>query len=209
MEKWRIVVRRLQKRVPHLSTDPASAARKILEICGQWPALPILDFETTGLEHPAVIEVAVVGPHGVLYDSLVRPDRPMDVQANAVHQIPAKALANMAPWPVHVAHIQAILDEYDAVALGTWSGFEADVLAWEANRGAPMLRVQLIDLKRLYAALHGIPIPPDGGRIRGASLWRACDRYGVPQGTHRARQDCEATLGVWSAMQAEARHQLC
>ncbi len=184
--------------------SPDRARARVRALAARCPALAVLDFETTGLDQPAVIEVAVVGPGGPLYDALVAPGRPVPPESTAVHGITAAELAGAAPWAVHVPRLQRALDAAGATVLATWSGFEAEVLAFEAHRGAPALEIELVDLKRLYAELRGLPLPPPPARIRGASLWQAAAHYGVPAGTHRARQDCEATLAVWAGMVAEA-----
>jgi DNA polymerase III epsilon subunit-like protein len=164
----------------------------------------VLDFETTGLKKPAVLEVAIVGPRGVIYEALVDPRQPIPPESTEVHGIAGSELAGAAPWPHHARALGAVLRTLGIQTVATWSGFEAEVLDFERERGAPELAVELVDLKRLYGALRGLPLPPPPRRVEGASLWQACAHYGLPPGTHRARRDCEATLAVWAAMQAEA-----
>lgn len=48
--------------------------------------LAVLDFETTGLDTPHVVEVALVGSDGrVLLETLVRPGVPIPTEATEVH----------------------------------------------------------------------------------------------------------------------------
>lgn len=188
---------------PSLST-PQAARRAVRALAVRCPDLPVLDFETTGLDTPAVIEVAVVGAQGVIYEALVDPRRAVPPESTAVHGIAGEQLVGAAPWPHHARALGAALRARGVRTLATWSGFEVQVLAFEQARGAPELAVELVDLKRLYGALRGLPLPPPPSRVEGASLWQACEHYGLAPGNHRARRDCEATLEVWAAMRAEA-----
>lgn len=92
---------------------------------GRWLSL---DTETTELENPEVIEVALVSPAGeVLFESLVRPLGPVSEGARQVHGITDEELAGAPTWPEVYAQLVPLIGARELVA---WNaGFDRQALA--------------------------------------------------------------------------------
>ena len=73
--------------------------------------IAILDTETTGLDDMAeIVEVSAIDRHGnVLFNSLVRPQRPIPEEVTAIHGITNSMVATAPSWPdVHAALCEAV-----------------------------------------------------------------------------------------------------
>lgn len=178
------------------------------------PHVAVFDFETTGLESCAVIEVGVFAWGEILYQTLVYPGEVhWEPGALEVHGIRPEEVRDTPTWPVVEREIGTILRDWDVLLLGSWSDFERRVLKFEGDR---MGRTEpwpwvsrWFDVREVHDEItdfHGEVGPPmtrsevrhsrrhrDRRGPRRASLARACQNFGVPPGCHRAAQDARAT----------------
>lgn len=166
----------------------------------------VLDFETCGLDEPAVLEVAVVAGDGtVLFDELVDPRHPIDPAAQGVHRLTLVDVFGRPSWPATLPRLKATLARAGVAVLVAWGEFEDLVIRWEGRRDPhARWRVAIVDLMDWWRELQ--PDPPriverrrrrdDDQPPPHVSLSEACHALGVSPGTHRARPDCLATLGV-------------
>jgi DNA polymerase III epsilon subunit-like protein len=91
---------------PSRRNQAVETARRVLE---QRPVF--LDTETTGLDNTAeVVEISVVDTDGsTLFDSLVKPFRPVPASARAVHHISDAMLKSAPIWPSVWAELRSKL----------------------------------------------------------------------------------------------------
>ncbi len=91
---------------PELRTRVVAAARGLLE---QRPVF--LDTETTGLDGAAeIVEIAITDTDGsVLFESLVRPSKPIPYEATAIHHISNDMVRNARPWLTIFPTVRSIL----------------------------------------------------------------------------------------------------
>ena len=175
------------------------------------PRLAVLDFETTALVEAHVVEVAVWGSSGLLFHQLVNPGSAArwEREAIEVHGLIAVDVATANRWPTVAAELGEVLRQAGITHLGAWGGFDRRVAHQEAVRhGLEPWSVEWVDLMNLLD-LHLTPSAPAFWR-RGftlparsrTSLARACRRFGVPPGVHRAAADAEAAYCVLRAMVA-------
>lgn len=70
-----------------------------------------LDTETTGLDRNAeIVEIAIIDCDGsVLFESFVRPSRPIPSEAIGIHQISNEMVAGAPPWPTLWPTIRGLL----------------------------------------------------------------------------------------------------
>lgn len=156
---------------------------------GNWVTL---DSETTELEQPELVEVAVVAPDGeILFESLVRPVGVVSEGARAVHGITDAELATVPGWPEVWAALRPHIEEKEVVA---WNaGFDRDAM----QRSGRLHGLALPELEWRCAMSAGAPIWGEWseywGNFRYVSLTDACWREGVqvPGQAHRAAGDAQ------------------
>ncbi len=152
----------------------------------------ILDTETTGLENPEVIELAMIDLHGsMIVDQRLRPKSWIDPSAARVHGITNEMLVNCPEWGLIADRLGTILNE-------------RTVLIYNAN-------FDNVAICNSYNA-HGVYYPGfasecvmewfsqfigEWNNIQGRYRWQK-----LPSGDHSAIGDCLATLEVIKGMAA-------
>lgn len=163
-----------------------------------------VDTETTGFGKRAeIVDIAVVGPMGqVLFESLVRPTRPIPADATAVHGITNADVKHAPEWCDVYDELGAMLAGRRIVVYNVT--FDKQMVTQSCEQYA--LAVPEADwecaMKR-YAGFHGSWDP--GKRwYRFQKLERAVLTFGAEPGGHRAAADalaCRAVvLGMAAAM---------
>lgn len=172
------------------------------EIVGD-PRTVYLDTETTGLDGGAeIVEVAVVAGDGrVLVDTLVRPVRPIPLDAARIHGIRDADVVSAPDWcVVHTFLARVLADrrvivynaDFDRRMVGQCCrlhGLTEPDCAWECAM-------------RTYAAFRGEARGRRGG-FRWHRLEDAARTFGIESGWHRALGDAIACRAVVAGM-AEA-----
>lgn len=91
----------------------------------------ILDTETTGVDAPEVIELAIMGPCNTVWPDeavqkwMFKPSKPISLGALATHHILDEDLANFDPWPgswplpAHVEYVVGHNVDFDWKAIGS------------------------------------------------------------------------------------------
>ena len=152
-----------------------------------------LDTETTGLGRwDEVIEVAVVDAGGaVVFESLVRPGRPITARTTALHGLTSDHVAEAPPWPRVWPDLAKMLADRPVLA---WNAaFDLRLLRQSCARyGLPMRPPRFLCLREAFRCLHPV--------VR-ASLDAACLALSVPERpAHRARADAEVARLVALAL---------
>lgn len=97
---------------PTLTAPESHRAAAILKARELLASNPVyLDTETTGVNKDAeIVEIALIDSDGsVLYDTLVRPFRPVPPDAEAIHGITQEMLAGAKPFYAHWQNIRSLL----------------------------------------------------------------------------------------------------
>jgi len=189
--------------------------------------LVVIDVETTSLEEPEIVEIAVVASDGrVLLDKLVRPKGPCQEEARAVHGISDDELALAAPWSVVGDELVAVLEQAGNPVVAAWGDFDRYALASQRrHHGGPKIRLltgqtivglpacdgfPYLNLMRTYAELHHRPpmnlADEDSDEsfdehVRLADAIVDC-KVSIDGQRHRAATDARATLLVARALVA-------
>ncbi|MDI3339402.1 MAG: 3'-5' exonuclease [Sphaerobacter sp.] len=162
-----------------------------------------LDTETTGLDEQAeIVEIAAVDARGtVLLDTLVRPRRPIPVEARAVHGISDAMVAAAPTWPAVQAELARLLRTHPRVVIYN-AAFDRRMLAQTA-RGyrLPPLEAEWHCAMLRYAAFAE-ERHPRSGDYRWHRLEHAAAALGVAPPTHRALGDVRTCWAVVAAMAA-------
>lgn len=149
----------------------------------------MLDTETTGLgPSDVVVEAALVNADGsVPFESLVRPERPVNRKAQAVHGLSPKALASAPSWPAVWPELQRLMRTRTVLA---WNAaFDLRLLRQTCDRHN--LSCQAPDTRCLKAAFNVLH-----PHVRG-TLDAACLTLGLARRpAHRALRDAEVTRQV-------------
>ena len=157
----------------------------------------MLDTETTGLGDDAEIcEITILDVTGApILDTLVRPTRPIPVEATAIHKITDAMVASAPSWPEVAEQYAAIVAGRTVVAYN--AAFDARLLRQTHQLhgiAAPVLTA--VCLMRMYAKWHG-EYDRDRDDWRWLKLTDAAAECGVlVEGAHRAFADAHMTLGV-------------
>lgn len=184
------------------------AARQIVA-CGE---LVYLDTETTGLGHDdEVVEVAVVDAQGaVVFESLVRPTKPIPAGATGVHGISDADVANAPTFAEILPGLAAALvgkvvviynKEFDLRLLR--QSARARGIEFEHGVEAGLGAAECWCAMEAYAVFHGA-----WSDWHGSYTWQRLGnamrqmRLALPEGVelHRARADAECTRLVVAAM---------
>ena len=166
------------------------------------PRAVYIDTETTGLDTSSeIVDIAVVRGDGeVLLNSLVKPVRPIPIEASRIHGIYIDDVRDAPAWPevsslladmLNGARVIVYNAEYDSKIINACcqrSGRDRLASGWECA----MLQ---------YAAYVGQP--GQYGGFRWHRLEKAAAAVGIEPGSHRALEDAIACRGVVLAM-AEA-----
>ncbi|WP_328774742.1 3'-5' exonuclease [Deinococcus aquaedulcis] len=181
------------------------AALREIVARGNWVTL---DTETTELDCPEVVEIAVVAPGGeVLHQSLVRPVGLVSEGARAVHGITDTELATAPGWPEVWAQVRPHIEGKELVA---WNaGFDQDAM----QRSSRLQGLELPDLDWRCAMSAAAPIWGEWSDywdgFRYVSLAEACWREGVQVSSpaHRATGDAQRVAALLVAITTTAEPQ--
>lgn len=161
-----------------------------------------LDTETTGLGDDAEIcEITILDVTGApILDTLVRPTRPIPVEATAIHKITDAMVASAPSWPEVAERYAAAVAGRTVVAYNV--AFDARLLRQTYQihgLTAPVLTTACAML--MYAEWHG-EYDRSRDRWRWLKLIEAATDCGVAEdGAHRALADARMTLGVLRYLQ--------
>jgi DNA polymerase-3 subunit epsilon len=82
-----------------IQNDHESAVQWAKELVNKPDSFVILDTETTELEQPEIIQIAVINGNGeTLFDSLVKPVGSISASATSIHGITAETVASVPKW---------------------------------------------------------------------------------------------------------------
>lgn len=160
------------------------------------PGMLFLDTETTGIGPRAeIVDLAIVDLDGqVLVNQLVKPDRPIPIDAMLIHGITNDHVANAPRWP-------EVLEEHRALMAGRLivaynSSFDRGMIEQSCDAiSAVRPDIEWHCAMRAYAAFRKDPRLPSQG-YRWRPLHEAADACGLAVPTHRALADAEACRGV-------------
>jgi DNA polymerase III epsilon subunit-like protein len=155
----------------------------------------VLDTETTSLEEPEILEIALLSASGeILLDTLVRPISPIDEAARAVHGITDEDLASAPRWPAVYPRLVELLSGQRVLAYN--AAFDADAIVTTCRlHGLAAIATRWFDLLEPYAEWFGEwSDTHDDYRFQP-----------LPGGGHRAADDCRAALHLLQMMSQTAQ----
>lgn len=185
-----------------LTIDPRRQA--IIQQARQWiRENPVfMDTETTGLDKNAeIVEIAVIDCDGsILFESFVRPSRPIPPDLTAIHGIDNQMVKKAPTFPVVWASLRTyLLDRKIALYNAEFDlrmmrqSYEVYKLAWKE-------RLSALDIMQLYAAYRG---EWDATRraYRYFKLEEAGKSLRIPlPNSHRAADDARLTRALLYAI---------
>jgi len=176
-------------------SDRASAVRWARLITASSKVL-FLDTETTGLGKLAeIVDLSIVAVDGtVVFNQLVRPKRPIPIDAMLIHGITNDHVADAPSWGEVLESARHLLEGRTVIAYN--SSFDRSMIEQcteAANIGLPAIEWHCA--MRAYAAFRKDPRLPSHG-YRWRPLHEAADSFGLTIPTHRALADAMACRGV-------------
>lgn len=155
-----------------------------------------LDTETTGLGPQAeIVDLSIVAIDGtVLLDQLVKPSRPIPIDAMLIHGITNEHVADAPEWCEVLELARPIISDRIVVAYN--SSFDRGMI--EQCCLAAALEPPVIEWQcamRAYAAFRKDPRLPSQG-YRWRPLHEAAESFRLSIPTHRALADAMACRGV-------------
>jgi DNA polymerase-3 subunit epsilon len=155
-----------------------------------------LDTETTGLGKTAeIVDLSIVALDGtVVVNQLVKPTRPIPIDAVLIHGITNQHVAAAPSWPEVLEAVRPLLHGRLVIAYN--SSFDRSMV--EQCTAAVRLECPPIEWQcamRAYAAYRKDPRLPSAG-YRWRPLHEAAESCGLPVPTHRALADAVACRGV-------------
>jgi DNA polymerase III subunit epsilon len=175
---------------------PQQLARQLLSDCH------ILDTETTGLDNTAeVVEISIIDHAGnVVFDTLVKPKKPIPAAAAAIHGITNEMVAAAPTWPeIHDQVCQLLTSKPVAI-------YNADYDLRILRQTAALHDLAMVDIDSRCVMLAYAEFWGDWNEYRGSYRWQklteaAKQQAVVIQGqAHRALADVRMTLGVMQGM---------
>jgi DNA polymerase III epsilon subunit-like protein len=161
----------------------------------------LIDTETTGLDDPEIIEIAVVAPDGTtLFETRVRPIGEIEQGATYVHGLVAADLLDEPTWREILPDLLDVILGKRLVAYN--AAFDADAVYFTNYRHGLRVYAQeepwtgqmtWVDVMVPYARWWG-----DWSDYHRGYRWQP-----LPGGSHGAREDCLATLATLHRMAAE------
>jgi DNA polymerase III epsilon subunit-like protein len=160
-------------------------ARELLD-AADWV---ILDTETTSLDEPEILEVAILSASGeILLDTLVRPITPIEDGARAVHGISDEDLASATQWPAVYPQLVEALAGRRVLAYN--ASFDADAIVTTCRlHGLEAGEIHWLDLMEPYSNWCG-----EWSDYHKGYRWQR-----LPGG-HRAVDDCRVALQLLQDM---------
>jgi len=157
-----------------------------------------LDTETTGLgSEDEIVELSIIDLDGaILFDSLIRPTKPIPVDATAIHGISNLDVQGARPWPVVWPEIRGLLFGHLVVIYN--QDFDLRMMQQtHARYKMPWKeRLSAFDLMKLYAEFYG-QWDPRRRSYRYQSLEAAGRQCGIDlPNSHRAAADTLLTRAV-------------
>jgi DNA polymerase-3 subunit epsilon len=161
-----------------------------------------LDTETTGLGKTAeIVDLSIVAVDGtVLLNQLVRPTRPIPIDAMLIHGITNEHVADAPAWNDVLEIARPIIDDRVVVAYN--SSFDRGMV--EQCCVAATVEMPTVEWQcamRAYAAFRKDPRLPSQG-YRWRPLHEAAESFRLSIPTHRALADATACRGVVLGMAA-------
>ena len=155
-----------------------------------------LDSETTGLGPRAeIVDLSVIARDGtVVFNQLVRPERPIPIDAMLIHGITNDHVADAPTWSETLDYVGPLLQGRIVVAYN--SSFDRGMIEQCSAAAACLLpEMEWHCAMRAYAAFRkDTRLPSQGYRWR--PLHEAADSFGLTIPTHRALADAMACRGV-------------
>lgn len=160
-----------------------------------------VDTETTGVAgHDEVIEIAIVGNDGrTLFQSLLRPSRPIPPAVVAVHGITDADVAHAPTLAEVAAELRGWLEERMVIAYN--ASFDSRLIEQSCRiHRLPVPAARYECAMRRYASFAAVAGARGG--YRWHKLEQAVRTFGQPPGGHRAAADALATRHVVLGMAA-------
>jgi hypothetical protein len=177
------------------------------------PTVAVLDTETTGLSHPRLVDISVLGIDGtILLDTLVNPGVPIPAQASAIHGITDADVATAPSFAELLPQLTNVLTGRRVVIYN--ASFDTRVLTTELDRYEHDLAPRAVRDTRDTATHTWFA----GLRVECAMLqharwagqwhpyWRSYTWQPLDGGDHRALSDCYATIERLRTMAATPTH---
>lgn len=155
-----------------------------------------LDTETTGLGPMAeIVDLSIVSPDGsVMVNQLIRPVRPIPIDAMLIHGITNDHVADAPTWREVLIQVGPLLEGRTIVAYN--SSFDRSMIEQcSAAAGLTLPTIAWQCAMRAYAAFRKDPRLRSQG-YRWRPLHEAADSFGLNIPTHRALSDAMACRGV-------------
>jgi DNA polymerase III subunit epsilon len=150
----------------------------------------ILDTETTGLDHPEVIELAIIDIQGsMVINQRFRPKAWIEPGATKIHGITNEMLNNCPEWSLIADRLSTILKECTVLIYNAPYDNAAICNSYNAY-GVYYPGFNSECVMQMYSQFIG-----DWNEHRGNYRWQK-----LPSGDHSAIGDCLATLEVIKAM---------
>lgn len=162
----------------------------------------ILDTETTGLDDRAeIVEISIINESGcVLLDTLVKPFRPIPIEATAIHGITNDMVATAPSWAAIHNQVAEIVANKPLVIYN--ADYDLRLMAQTAAQyGRNPIEAETGCAMLAYAEFYG-----DWNEYKGSYRWQRLTNAAAQQGVvidgqaHRALADVKMTLGVIKAM---------
>jgi DNA polymerase III epsilon subunit-like protein len=169
------------------------------------PQVVFLDTETTGVGVDAEIcDIAVLATDGsVLLDTLVRPGRPIPLDASRIHGIYDHHVVGARSWEeVYPQFVDAIAQRQVVVYNAEYDQGVISRCCRVCGLSLPLSRWDCA--MKAYSAYVGQPSTHSRGGYRWFKLDQAAAAFGINPGGHRARADAEVCRLVVHAMAAAA-----
>jgi DNA polymerase III subunit epsilon len=157
-----------------------------------------LDTETTGLDKTAeIVEISILDIDGsVLFDSLVRPSKPIPPEVIRIHHITNDMVRGAPTWPVVWPTVRGVLtgrmiaiynEEFDIRLMK--QSHAAYRLPWREN-------FKTVDVMQLYARYNG-----EWDSVRGSYRYLSLEKAGLQSkielpNSHRAKDDTLLTRAL-------------
>lgn len=185
----------MEARAVPKATDRPTAVAWAKAVTSQSDML-FLDTETTGLGKTAeIVDLSIVALDGtVVVNQLIRPVRPIPIDAMLIHGITNDHVADAPSWRDVLELVRPLLHGRLVIAYN--SSFDRSMI--EQCTAAAMADCPSIEwhcAMRAYAAYRKDPRLPSGG-YRWRPLHEAAAACGLPVPTHRALADAVACRGV-------------
>ncbi len=172
--------------------EAAEWAREMLAHPDAWL---LLDTETTGLERPEAVQIAVVAPDDqVLFDSLVHPQGEIETEAVAVHGITPEMVSDAPSFPEIYERLAAVLAGKLIVAYN--ADFDRSVLDGDCRRH----HLPSLDIKWSCAMIQYAQFCGDWSDYHQDFRWQK-----LPGGDHSAAGDCRAVLDLMRKMAQDGK----